>query len=172
MPVEAVFTRETGRVPTHQLPVEEIAPEVAYQIVHDELMLDGNARLNLATFLLFFLATLVASTGIAIFIDGVVIELGREFSFLVWSATQLFVMLSCPYYPIDAFPAILHPLIRLAPFYWVFDGVRKHLTDPGLNVSASLFASFLIAFGYLIVSIPLFTYFMNKARRTGRLSRM
>jgi glutamate decarboxylase len=25
-------------------------PEVAYQIVHDELMLDGNARLNLATF--------------------------------------------------------------------------------------------------------------------------
>ncbi|MEG2480216.1 MAG: pyridoxal-dependent decarboxylase, partial [Mucinivorans sp.] len=25
-------------------------PEVAYQIVHDEVMLDGNARLNLATF--------------------------------------------------------------------------------------------------------------------------
>ena len=25
-------------------------PETAYQIVHDELMLDGNARLNLATF--------------------------------------------------------------------------------------------------------------------------
>ena len=25
-------------------------PDVAYQIIHDELMLDGNARLNLATF--------------------------------------------------------------------------------------------------------------------------
>src|SRR5665648_1217866 len=50
VPVEAAFTREMGRVPTHQLPIEEIAPEVAYQIVHDELMLDGNARLNLATF--------------------------------------------------------------------------------------------------------------------------
>ena len=50
VPVGAVFTREMGRVPTHQLPIEEIAPEVAYQIVHDELMLDGNARLNLATF--------------------------------------------------------------------------------------------------------------------------
>jgi glutamate decarboxylase len=50
VPVEAVFTREMGRVPTHQLPIEEIAPEVAYQIIHDELMLDGNARLNLATF--------------------------------------------------------------------------------------------------------------------------
>ena len=27
-----------------------MAPEVAAQIVRDELMLDGNARLNLATF--------------------------------------------------------------------------------------------------------------------------
>jgi glutamate/tyrosine decarboxylase-like PLP-dependent enzyme len=27
-----------------------MAPDTAYQIVHDELMLDGNARLNLATF--------------------------------------------------------------------------------------------------------------------------
>jgi glutamate decarboxylase len=45
-----IFTREMGRVPTHRLPPGETAPEVAYQIVHDELMLDGNARLNLATF--------------------------------------------------------------------------------------------------------------------------
>jgi glutamate decarboxylase len=44
-----VFT-EVGRVPRHRLPAEEMDPEVAYQIVHDELMLDGNARLNLATF--------------------------------------------------------------------------------------------------------------------------
>ena len=50
VPQAAVFSREMGRVPVHQLPIEEIAPEVAYQIVHDELMLDGNARLNLATF--------------------------------------------------------------------------------------------------------------------------
>jgi len=27
-----------------------MAPDLAYQIVHDELMLDGNARLNVATF--------------------------------------------------------------------------------------------------------------------------
>jgi glutamate decarboxylase len=27
-----------------------MSPEMAYEIIHDELMLDGNARLNLATF--------------------------------------------------------------------------------------------------------------------------
>ncbi|WP_431035661.1 glutamate decarboxylase [Streptomyces sp. P6-2-1] len=36
--------------PRHRLPREPMAPHPAYQLVHDELMLDGNARLNLATF--------------------------------------------------------------------------------------------------------------------------
>src|SRR5947208_7513128 len=41
---------EGERVPRHTLPHGELPPEVAYQIIHDELMIDGNARLNLATF--------------------------------------------------------------------------------------------------------------------------
>jgi glutamate decarboxylase len=44
-----IFT-EAGRIPRHELASGEIDPDVAYQLVHDELMLDGNARLNLATF--------------------------------------------------------------------------------------------------------------------------
>ncbi len=48
-PAGDIFT-EVGRVPRHRLPAEERDPNVVYQIVHDELMLDGNARLNLATF--------------------------------------------------------------------------------------------------------------------------
>ncbi|AOP50517.1 glutamate decarboxylase [Streptomyces lydicus] len=36
--------------PRHTLPESPLAPHAAYQFVHDELMLDGNARLNLATF--------------------------------------------------------------------------------------------------------------------------
>ena len=41
---------EPVRVPRDSMPPESMDPGVAYQIVHDELMLDGNARLNLATF--------------------------------------------------------------------------------------------------------------------------
>ncbi|MGW1025134.1 glutamate decarboxylase [Streptomyces sp. NPDC002577] len=36
--------------PTHRLPDGPMPPDTAYRLVHDELMLDGNARLNLATF--------------------------------------------------------------------------------------------------------------------------
>ena len=34
----------------YNLPKDEMTPRDAYQLVHDELMLDGNSRLNLATF--------------------------------------------------------------------------------------------------------------------------
>ena len=37
-------------IPTKRLPAGEMSADAAYQIVHDELMLDGNARQNLATF--------------------------------------------------------------------------------------------------------------------------
>ncbi|WP_329230194.1 glutamate decarboxylase [Streptomyces sp. NBC_01460] len=36
--------------PTHVLPDGPLPPSTAYRLVHDELMLDGNSRLNLATF--------------------------------------------------------------------------------------------------------------------------
>ena len=45
----------TGRlavegVPALRIPDDSMEPEIAYRFIHDELMLDGNSRLNLATF--------------------------------------------------------------------------------------------------------------------------
>ena len=37
-------------IPKHELPPEGMDPRVVYRLLHDELMLDGNARQNLATF--------------------------------------------------------------------------------------------------------------------------
>jgi len=46
------YTRAAVRAvtPRHTIPDVEMDPGSAYQMVHDETMLDGNARLNLATF--------------------------------------------------------------------------------------------------------------------------
>jgi len=41
---------ETREIPKFKLSKHSMSPKTAYQIVHDECMLDGNARLNLATF--------------------------------------------------------------------------------------------------------------------------
>ena len=48
--VAPLFTLESESIPRHRIPDAEMAPDIAYQIIHDELMLDGNARMNLATF--------------------------------------------------------------------------------------------------------------------------
>ncbi len=47
-----IFDRPTSEsaAARYRLGDEEMLPETAYQIVHDEAQLDGNARLNLATF--------------------------------------------------------------------------------------------------------------------------
>src|SRR5271154_1333348 len=37
-------------VPKHRIPHDESSPRTAYALVHDELLLDGNSRQNLATF--------------------------------------------------------------------------------------------------------------------------
>ncbi|MEO6116948.1 MAG: glutamate decarboxylase, partial [Pseudolysinimonas sp.] len=50
--VNPLFARpgEATVAPKYELGDGQMLPETAYQIVHDEAMLDGNARLNLATF--------------------------------------------------------------------------------------------------------------------------
>jgi glutamate decarboxylase len=50
--LQTVFVQpgESTELPKFTLPPDARRPEVAYQVVHDEAMLDGNARLNLATF--------------------------------------------------------------------------------------------------------------------------
>ena len=49
--VNPLFTRKGEEVvPRFRMRDQGMLPETAYQIVHDEIALDGNARLNLATF--------------------------------------------------------------------------------------------------------------------------
>ena len=47
----AYARRDMNReVPKYRFPDHEMSSDTAYNIIHDELMLDGNSRLNLATF--------------------------------------------------------------------------------------------------------------------------
>jgi hypothetical protein len=48
--VDPLLAGEVESVPKHRTPDGPMSPEMAYQIVQDELMFDGNARLNLTTF--------------------------------------------------------------------------------------------------------------------------
>ena len=50
--VNPLYVREgeSTTLPKHRMPDGPMMPDTAYEIVHDELMLDGNPSPNLATF--------------------------------------------------------------------------------------------------------------------------
>ena len=50
LPVGPLYDLETQPVPRYELADGEMPPDAAYQIIHDELLLDGSASLNVATF--------------------------------------------------------------------------------------------------------------------------
>ena len=49
--INPMFARQgEQQVPRWRIPDDEMEPDTAYQVIHDEIFLDGNARQNLATF--------------------------------------------------------------------------------------------------------------------------
>jgi len=48
--INPLYCRIDHAVPKHRLPAHSMDPDAALQVIRDELILDGNARLNLATF--------------------------------------------------------------------------------------------------------------------------
>ena len=49
--INPIYVQEVGHeVPMHTMPGRGMLPSTALQVVRDELTLDGNPRLNLATF--------------------------------------------------------------------------------------------------------------------------
>src|SRR4051812_50079616 len=39
-----------SRIPKNRMPDGELSPSAVYRLIHDELLLDGSSRLNMATF--------------------------------------------------------------------------------------------------------------------------
>jgi glutamate decarboxylase len=50
--VRPMYARESllGPTPRHAIPEDGMPPSTAYHLIHDELILDGSSRFNLATF--------------------------------------------------------------------------------------------------------------------------
>jgi glutamate decarboxylase len=48
--LDSLLMSDEVTIPRDEVPERGMAPDAAYQLIHDELMIDGNARLNLATF--------------------------------------------------------------------------------------------------------------------------
>ncbi len=116
--------------------------------------------------ILLAISSLISSISLAIIIAALFIYLGREYVFLAWTALQLFVLLSAPFYPVDIFPEPIKTISYAMPYTGAFSGVRELVTTSSVS-NGILINSFVVPIIYLIVSIPLLKLSFRKAKKTG-----
>jgi len=122
-------------------------------------------------FALLALITLLSSIALSIIIVSMILMLGRSYGFLSYSILSLLFLLSAPFYPIDIFPPVMQVVAQAMPYTNVFSGIRS-VIGAGTVADGILINGFIVAFAYIIVSIPLYYYAFSKARKTGQLVRM
>ncbi|MBI4018528.1 MAG: ABC transporter permease [Candidatus Aenigmarchaeota archaeon] len=116
-------------------------------------------------------ATFLASLGMATLVAAAMLTLGREYSFLSWSALQMFILLSAPFYPVSIFPGAVQVIAAAMPYTNVFEGMRTLITSGSVPLHY-VTNSWLIAAAYFVLSLPIYRYAFRRARKTGALVRL
>ena len=122
---------------------------------------------HLGALLILMAITLVGSIALAIFIAAIVVAVGREYGFLAWSALQIFILLSAPFYPIEVFPRVLQYVAVVMPFTALFASARL-LATGGFSPALAL-QSLLVVLVSFALSWPVYLLAFRRARRTGKL---
>jgi ABC-type transport system involved in cytochrome c biogenesis permease component len=118
------------------------------------------------------LATLfVISIGVGLAIDGLILLMGREVGFLAWSVNGVVVLLSCPYYPVEVFPAFLRPAAYLAPYFWPFEQMKELVSGGTFSHTSSEF-SIIAMFAFLFLGALSFLAALKFTRKSGKLSKL
>jgi ABC-type multidrug transport system permease subunit len=115
--------------------------------------------------------TLIASLSLAVIIAAMILFAGREYTFLTWSAIQLFIMFSAPFFPKEMFPKALLYFSYVMPFTAIFEAARA-FSMTGVVQTSLIWWGLVVAIGYFVVSWPLYYLSFRRAKKTGMLARM
>jgi len=126
---------------------------------------------NFYAIIMLSLITLVGSIGLAILVASIIFMAGIEYAFLGWTSSQIFLLLSAPFYPATIYPPVIQPLVWVMPFTAVFENVRFIVANGAID-STLLGISIITAAAYVIFSLPIYYYVFKYAKKTGRIVRM
>jgi ABC-2 type transport system permease protein len=125
---------------------------------------------NYIDLVLLVIPTLVGSMALSGIVGALIMRLGREYGFLAWTSISLLIFLSAPFFPLEFFPFVLQMLAKIMPFTYIFAGARELMTTGSVQ-NVYILKSYLIAFIYLILSLPIYYFSFEKAREDGKLAR-
>ncbi|MEM7821451.1 MAG: hypothetical protein QXX38_01390 [Candidatus Aenigmatarchaeota archaeon] len=120
--------------------------------------------------ILFCISTAFISVALAILITGLIFMLGRDFTWLAWSALQFFILLSFPLAPLEIFPYNIQTIAKVMPYGNLFQSIRNLVMyKPWVEYLRS---SVLLGFVYLVISLFLYDFGFDFSRKTGKFAKM
>tara|TARA_B100000902_G_scaffold389191_1_gene435939 strand:+ start:231 stop:1022 length:792 start_codon:yes stop_codon:yes gene_type:complete len=123
--------------------------------------------LGLSLFFL-FLSLYMFGITLGILVTSGLLRFGPSFENIAWSTMFLLAPFGCIYYPVEILPEIFQKIAHLLPLVYIFEEARNILIEGTVNIE-SILNAFYLNIIYLFISISLFYYSFNKARKKGTL---
>ncbi len=132
----------------------------------------GISILDLGIFLFFlFLSLYIFGITLGILVSSGLLRFGPSFENIAWSTMFLLAPFGCIYYPIDILPVFFQKIAYMLPLVYIFEEARNILINQAFDIK-NLYIAFILNFFYLSLSIVLFYYSFNIAKRKGTLINM
>ncbi len=132
----------------------------------------GISILDLGIFLFFlFLSLYIFGITLGILVSSGLLRFGPSFENIAWSTMFLLAPFGCIYYPIETLPEIFQKVAYGLPLVYIFEEARNILINQEVNLENIYYAFMWNAF-YFSLSIILFYYSFNAAKKKGTLINM
>ena len=132
----------------------------------------GISILDLGIFLFFlFLSLYIFGITLGILVSSGLLRFGPSFENIAWSTMFLLAPFGCIYYPIEILPEIFQKVAYVLPLVYIFEEARNILINQEVNLE-NIYSAFMWNAFYFSLSIILFYYSFNAAKKKGTLINM
>ena len=132
----------------------------------------GISILDLGIFLFFlFLSLYLFGITLGILVSAGLLRYGPSFENIAWSTMFLLAPFGCIYYPIEILPELFQKIAYLLPLVYIFEEARNILINETVDIQ-NIYNAFIWNGVYFVLSIVLFYYSFNVAKKKGTLINM
>ncbi len=131
----------------------------------------GATSIPLGFALLVYVTSLLGALGLAVLLGGLIILLGKNYGFLAWTALQLFIVFSFPFYPLEKLPVVVQWFASMMPFTFVFEIIKQQMSFGTYSVNLMIAAVF-VSVLYLVLSWPIYLFCFRRAQKKGNLAKL
>ena len=132
----------------------------------------GISILDLGIFLFFlFLSLYIFGITLGVLVSSGLLRFGPSFENIAWSTMFLLAPFGCIYYPVDILPEFFQKIAYFLPLVYIFEEARNVLINQSVNLN-NIYNAFFLNGIYFVLSIMLFYYSFNVAKKKGTLINM